>query len=241
MRHSSEHEIVHVYVWEIPVRITHWLIALSLFVLSVTGLYIGRPFMTVPGQAGQWFVMGWMKIIHFYAAIVFIVRRDCARDLDVHRQQVRATGTSFWRCMECGGTACCQQCCSTRFFATSPPAYVGHNPVAGSAYLLVFGLYFLAIGTGLVMCGAERRRRLTASLVRAAGAALRRLSDRAVDSPRRDVAPARLHRAPRLQRHPGGGHREERHDRLDLLRLQVGAPTRAGARALPLATSRGDR
>ena len=53
--------------------------------------------------------------------------------------------------MECGGTACCQQCCSTRFFATSRAAYVGHNPVAGSAYLLVFGLYFLAIGTGLVM------------------------------------------------------------------------------------------
>ena len=45
--------IVRVYVWEVPVRVTHWLIALSIIVLSVTGLYIGRPFMTVPGPAGQ--------------------------------------------------------------------------------------------------------------------------------------------------------------------------------------------
>jgi Ni/Fe-hydrogenase 1 B-type cytochrome subunit len=37
------------------------------------------------------------------------------------------------------------------FLRDKPPAYVGHNPVAGSAYLLVFGLYLLAIGTGLVM------------------------------------------------------------------------------------------
>ena len=39
--------------------------------LSVSGLYIGRPFMSMPGPAGQSFVMGWMKIIHGYTAYVF--------------------------------------------------------------------------------------------------------------------------------------------------------------------------
>jgi Ni,Fe-hydrogenase I cytochrome b subunit len=35
-----------VYVWDLVVRSTHWLIALSLIVLSVTGVYIGNPFLT---------------------------------------------------------------------------------------------------------------------------------------------------------------------------------------------------
>ena len=73
-----------------------------------------------------------------------------------------------------------------------PPGFVGHNPVAGPTYTLVFGLYFVAIATGLVMRGAERRRRLAAAMVRVAGAARRRPAGGALDSPRRDVAAARL-------------------------------------------------
>ena len=41
-------DLVRVYVWQLPVRITHWLIAGSILVLSVTGFYIGTPFVTVP-------------------------------------------------------------------------------------------------------------------------------------------------------------------------------------------------
>ena len=65
-------EIVRVYVWEVPVRITHWLIALSIVVLSATGLYIGHPFLIVSGEARQHFVMGWAKAIHMYTAYAFM-------------------------------------------------------------------------------------------------------------------------------------------------------------------------
>ena len=34
---------VRVYVWEWPVRVCHWLIAGSIAILSLTGLYIGQP------------------------------------------------------------------------------------------------------------------------------------------------------------------------------------------------------
>ena len=44
-----------------------------------------------------------------------------------------------------------------------PPGFVGHNPLAGAAYMLVFGLYFLAIATGLDDAWRERRRRIAAS------------------------------------------------------------------------------
>jgi Ni/Fe-hydrogenase 1 B-type cytochrome subunit len=147
-------DIVRVYVWEAPVRITHWLIALAIAVLSVTGFYIGYPFVTVAGPAGQSFVMGWMKVIHAYSAYVFIgavlvrviwmftgnkyARWD--KFIPVHRSRRHG----FWPTIK-----------FYLFALRKPPGFVGHNPVAGATYTLVFGLYFVAIITGLVMRGAS--------------------------------------------------------------------------------------
>jgi Ni/Fe-hydrogenase 1 B-type cytochrome subunit len=147
-------EIVRVYVWEVPVRVTHWLIALSILVLSVTGFYIGRPFVIVPGPAGQSFTMGWMKVIHAYASYVFIIavmtriiwmftgnkysRWD--KFIPVHRSRIHG----IWPTLK-----------FYLFALRKPPGFVGHNPVAGATYTLVFGLYFVAIATGLMLRGAD--------------------------------------------------------------------------------------
>lgn len=147
-------DIVRVYVWEVPVRVTHWLIALSIVVLSVTGFYIGNPFITVSGPAGQHFVMGWMKVIHMWTAWVFIgavvVRlvwmftgnkyAHWDKFIPVHRSRIRG----LWPTMR-----------FYLFALRKPPGFVGHNPVAGLTYVLVFGLYVVAIATGLVMHGAS--------------------------------------------------------------------------------------
>jgi Ni/Fe-hydrogenase 1 B-type cytochrome subunit len=37
------------------------------------------------------------------------------------------------------------------FLLRKPPGFVGHNPLAGMAYVLVFGLYLIAITTGLAL------------------------------------------------------------------------------------------
>ena len=154
MTPTPESRIVKVYVWEAPVRITHWLIALSIVVLSVTGFYIGNPFIAVPGRAGDHFVMGWIKVIHGYTAYVFIAAvlariiwmftgnkyAHWDKFIPVHRSRLRALWPTF------------------RFYVFAlrkPPGFVGHNPLAGLAYVLVFGLYFLAIITGLIMRGAS--------------------------------------------------------------------------------------
>jgi Ni/Fe-hydrogenase 1 B-type cytochrome subunit len=147
---DASSDLVPVYVWQIPVRVTHWLIALSLLVLSITGLYIGRPFMTVPGEAGQWFVMGWMKILHFYAAIVF-TGAVIVRVIWMFTGNKYARWDKFLAVHRTRRKGILPIVLFYSFLRDKPPAYVGHNPVAGSAYLLVFGLYFLAIGTGLVM------------------------------------------------------------------------------------------
>ena len=60
-----------VYVWDIVVRLTHWIIMLAILTLAVTGIYIGKPFFIPTGAGDQQFVMGTIKIVHFYTAIVF--------------------------------------------------------------------------------------------------------------------------------------------------------------------------
>ena len=141
---------VRVYVWQIPVRFTHWLIAVSIVVLSATGLYIGNPFLIVTGEARQHFVMGTIKTIHFYTAYVFIgavlmrliwmfsgnkyARWDKFIPVRANRRRGLWPTLKFYL-----------------FVLRKPPGFVGHNPIAGLTYVLVFGLYFLAIATGLAM------------------------------------------------------------------------------------------
>ena len=147
-------EIVRVYVWEAPVRITHWLIAGSILVLSVTGFYIGHPFVSTVGPAREHFFMGWVKVIHGYTAYVFTVSvlarviwmftgnkySHWDKFIPVHANRRRG----LWPTIK-----------FYLFALRKPPGFVGHNPLAGGAYVLVFGLYFLAIATGLTLRSAN--------------------------------------------------------------------------------------
>jgi Ni/Fe-hydrogenase 1 B-type cytochrome subunit len=60
-----------IYVWELPVRLVHWVLFFAIIILSVTGYYIGHPFISVPGPAKEHFVMGTMRAVHLYTAIIF--------------------------------------------------------------------------------------------------------------------------------------------------------------------------
>ncbi len=61
-----------VYVWEMPVRVYHWLNALSVAVLVVTGFIIGRP-VSIGGaaEAYQQYWFGTVRFAHFVAAFFF--------------------------------------------------------------------------------------------------------------------------------------------------------------------------
>ena len=147
-------EIVHVYVWEVPVRVTHWLIALSIVVLSATGLYIGHPFLIVPGEAREHFVMGWMKIIHGYTAYVFIAS-VLARIIWMFTGNKYAHWDKFIPVHASRRRGLWPTLRFYLFALRKPPGFVGHNPLAGATYTLVFGLYFVAITTGLILRGAS--------------------------------------------------------------------------------------
>ncbi len=61
------------YVWELPVRVTHWVSGLSIVVLFLTGLYIGSPILAPAGEPANHFVMGRFREIHFAAGIIFTI------------------------------------------------------------------------------------------------------------------------------------------------------------------------
>lgn len=153
MTTATSSEIVHVYVWEAPVRITHWLIAVSIAVLSVTGLYIGNPFLIPIGRAGEQFTMGTIKVIHAYAAIVFTLS-VLARVGWMFTGNKYAHWDKFIPVHQSRRRGLLPTVAFYVFTLRKPPGFVGHNPLAGAAYLLVFMLYFLAIGTGFAMYSA---------------------------------------------------------------------------------------
>lgn len=147
-RALDAHEpLARVYVWDALVRTTHWAIALSIFVLSFTGIYIGRPFLAAPA-AGDHFIMGTMKAIHFWAAIVFALG-VLARIAWMFLGPSYARWSEFLPVTRERLSGVWQTLLFYLFLRRDEPGYTGHNPLAGLAYTAVFGLYLVEIGTGL--------------------------------------------------------------------------------------------
>lgn len=62
---------LRVYAWEFPVRLNHWINVLCILTLSVTGFYVGSPF--IHAYSSKQYIMGWMRLVHFIAAYAFLM------------------------------------------------------------------------------------------------------------------------------------------------------------------------
>ena len=51
---ANEEHLVPVYVWELPVRLSHWGIVAAVTVLTWTGLYLHHPFLIFPEPSTFW-------------------------------------------------------------------------------------------------------------------------------------------------------------------------------------------
>ncbi len=60
------------YVWEFPVRLAHWMNAISITILFATGLYINNPVLAPNGEPYEHFVMGTVRQLHFLAGYVLL-------------------------------------------------------------------------------------------------------------------------------------------------------------------------
>ena len=64
--------------WSVPIRINHWGMVISIFILIVTGFYIAGPFTVYEGETVKKFFMGDVRFIHIlfgvFLSFIFIWR-----------------------------------------------------------------------------------------------------------------------------------------------------------------------
>ncbi len=73
MNPKKPSEFYQVYVWQRPVRVYHWVNALCVFILAVTGYLIGHPLaIHSSSEAYQQYWFGTVRFIHFTTAYIFV-------------------------------------------------------------------------------------------------------------------------------------------------------------------------
>ncbi|GAB4359229.1 MAG: Ni/Fe-hydrogenase, b-type cytochrome subunit [Gammaproteobacteria bacterium] len=148
-----------VYVYEAPVRLWHWINALSITVLAVTGYFIGSPLPSVPGEASASFLMGYLRFAHFAAGYVFAIgflgRIYWAFVGNPHARELFYI--PFWR-----GDYWRELLHEARWYfymVGEPKKYLGHNPLGRFMMVHFFTattLFMILTGGALYAEGAGR-------------------------------------------------------------------------------------
>ncbi|GAB4316261.1 MAG: Ni/Fe-hydrogenase, b-type cytochrome subunit [Bacteroidales bacterium] len=143
------------YVWQLPVRFYHWINALSIVVLSITGYLIGDPLAiqsSAEASFSYWF--GTVRFIHFVAAFLFFfnfvfriywgfVGNKYARWYNF----IPYTKKHWKEILEVLKVDILQLRCK-------PSENMGHNALAAFTYFLTFLVFLLQCLTGFGMYAA---------------------------------------------------------------------------------------
>ena len=149
-RHVAEGQehLVPVYVWELPVRLSHWGIVAAVTVLTWTGLYMNHPFLIFPHKTA--WTMGTVRFIHELAgfeligallvrAYWFFAGNHWAR----WRQFLPLTRRQ-WLSLKA----------MVRYYTfqqRKPFEQIGHNTLAGLTYIIVYCMVAAECVSGLVL------------------------------------------------------------------------------------------
>ncbi len=140
-----------VYLWQLPLRLMHWIAAFSIVLLVVTGWWIGRPFFMGSAQSTSAFGTQWARLIHFVAAMVLgvtaIVRIYwlLAGNRFERFKALFPVRARDWRNLMK----------QIRFYLFMPPKkmplYIGHNPMAQFSYTFLYLAAALMVITGFAL------------------------------------------------------------------------------------------
>ncbi len=138
-----------IYVYEAPVRLWHWVNALAIVVLAVSGYFIGEPLPTLSGEASDHFLMGYIRATHFTAgyvlAIAFVMRLYWAFVGNIHARQLfylPVWSRKWWSGVR-------QELRWYMFLEKEPRKYIGHNPLAHIFMVLMA----MSITVGMICTG----------------------------------------------------------------------------------------
>lgn len=149
------HLLRRVFVWQLPVRVYHWLNALSILVLIATGLLIGNPPVILTGgeaYGNYWF--GTVRFLHFAAAYVFFFNfifrlywgfvGNRYADWKNFIPHSKAFLREMWQVIRI----------DILLAKDKEHMAVGHNPLAGFIYFLTFLAFLLQVFTGFGLYAA---------------------------------------------------------------------------------------
>jgi Ni/Fe-hydrogenase 1 B-type cytochrome subunit len=145
-----------VYVFEAPVRIWHWVMAVCMVVLGITGYLIGSPPPSVGGEASNHFSFGYIRFAHFAAgyifAITFVMRLVWAFFGNRYSREIFLVPLSMFKRSWWQGLS--GQSRHYLFMRREGLPWQGHNPLAASAmfFMFVLGSLFM-ICTGFALYG----------------------------------------------------------------------------------------
>jgi Ni/Fe-hydrogenase 1 B-type cytochrome subunit len=143
-----------VVVYQVPVRLWHWINALAILVLCITGYFIGQPPPSMPGEASAHFLMGYIRFAHFASGYVFavgllgriywaFVGNDHARELFTLPLFSRVYWIQMLEVLKWYA-----------FLSKTPGRYVGHNPLARLSMVTGYSLMSVfMLCTGFALYG----------------------------------------------------------------------------------------
>ncbi len=144
-----------IYVWQLPVRMYHWLNAACIVVLAATGYLIGSPpAIQSSSEASFSYWFGTVRFLHFTAAFIFFfnfifriywgfVGNRFAKwnnFIPLKKEQWR----EIWHVL----------CFDILQICTHPIKSIGHNALAGFTYFLTFLAFLFQAITGFGMYSA---------------------------------------------------------------------------------------
>lgn len=149
---SSPGSWARVNVWSVSLRYQHWINVAMVFILSCSGYYIMDPFFGPTAYDGvpTGFLMGWVRLIHFTAAFIWlvvgatrVVSAFTSRDRYLRwpsmwplksKQDVRNLGKVVKH---------------YAFISEDGPLYLAHNPLQQLTYTLLYVACGVQMLTGL--------------------------------------------------------------------------------------------
>jgi len=153
IRESQEIQTA-VLVYQVPIRLWHWMNFFAIFALFITGYLIAVPTPSVGGEAINHFLFGNIRLIHYAAGQVFawgflaraifaLIGNSTAREIFY---------VPFWRPEWRNGFVGMLRWYT--FTQKRAPRFIGHNPIA---QMMMFGAFVLpalvVIATGLALYG----------------------------------------------------------------------------------------
>lgn len=160
-RHLYRHQIpitvaafVRVYVWEIPVRLFHWVNAICIVTLIATGYVIGNPqAVFYANEAYQLYWFGTVRFVHFAAAYIFffnyLFRIYWAFVGNQYSRWYNYVPLKKWQWLEI------LEVFRVDIFQLKlkRALELGHNALAAVSYLALFLLFLFQVATGFALYG----------------------------------------------------------------------------------------